>query len=107
MTSTNIALPRLKSFDSDFFRYLQEIQKFPILTAEQEYEYGTNYQKKNDQQAAKILVQSHLRLVVKIAVKFRNYGFPVIDLISEGNLGLIQAVKKFNPEKGLDRKSVV
>lgn len=83
-----------------FFQYMQEIQKFPLLSAEEEYEYGMRFQKNGDKEAAKMLVQSHLRLVVKMAIKFRNYGLPISDLVSEGNVGLIQAVKKFDPEKG-------
>jgi RNA polymerase sigma-32 factor len=83
-----------------FLRYLQEIKKFPILSAEEEFEYGSRFAKNGDKEAAKILVQSHLRLVAKMAGKFRNYGFPLIDLVSEGNLGLMQAVKKFDPHKG-------
>lgn len=88
-----------KSPDS-FLQYLREIQKFPLLSAEEEYEYGMRFKKTGDKEAAKMLVQSHLRLVVKMATKFRNYGLPITDLVSEGNVGLIQAVKKFDPEKG-------
>lgn len=86
--------------ESGFMHYVKKIQSFPILTAEQEYEFGMKYVKEGDIEAAKMLIQSHLRLVVKMASKFKNYGLPVIDLVSEGNLGLMQAVKKFNPEKG-------
>jgi RNA polymerase sigma-32 factor len=81
-------------------QYLQEIQKFPILSAEEEYDYAIRFAKNQDREAAKSLVQSHLRLVVKIATKFKNYGLPIADLISEGNIGLIQALKKFDPFKG-------
>lgn len=88
-----------KSPDS-FLQYLREIQKFPLLSAKEEYEYGMRFKKTGDKEAAKMLVQSHLRLVVKMATKFRNYGLPITDLVSEGNVGLIQAVKKFDPEKG-------
>ena len=93
-------LPSVKSADSSFFQYIKEINKFPILSAGEEYNYGLKYKEKGDNYAAQMLVQSHLRLVVKIASKFRNYGLPVVDLVSEGNIGLIQAVKKFEPKKG-------
>ena len=86
--------------DDGFAQYLREIQKFPILTPEQEYEYAVRFAKNNDKEAGKILIQSHLRLVVKIAYKFKNYGLPASDLVAEGNIGLIQALKKFEPEKG-------
>ncbi len=89
-----------KSSDAGFLQYLKEIQKFPLLTAEEEKEYGTRFQKTGDKEAAKMLVQSHLRLVVKIARKFKNYGLPMFDIVSEGNVGLVQAVKKFDPDKG-------
>ena len=86
--------------DDGFAQYLREIQKFPILTPEQEYEYAVRFARNNDKEAGKILIQSHLRLVVKIAYKFKNYGLPASDLVAEGNIGLIQALKKFEPEKG-------
>lgn len=86
--------------DDGFNQYLREIQKFPILTPEQEYQYATRFAKNNDKEAGKILIQSHLRLVVKIAYKFKNYGLPASDLVAEGNIGLIQALKKFEPDKG-------
>lgn len=83
-----------------FLQYLREIQKFPLLTAEQELEYSTKFAETGDKEAAKMMIQSHLRLVVKMAGKFKNYGLPVVDLVSEGNLGLMQALKKFDPRKG-------
>lgn len=89
-----------KSSDQAFRQYLQEIQKFPLLTPEEEIEYGTRFRETGDKEAAKMLVQSHLRLVVKIARKFKNYGLPMFDIVAEGNVGLVQAVKKFDPQKG-------
>ena len=81
-------------------KYMSEIQKFPILTAEQEYEYATNWVKNHDSIAAEKLVASHLRLVVSVAYDFKNYGLPVSDLIASGNMGLMQALQKFDPERG-------
>lgn len=81
-------------------RYINEVQKFPILTAEEEKEYAIRFSETGDKEAAKMLIQSHLRLVVKMASKYRNYGLPIGDLIAEGNLGLIHATKKFDPHKG-------
>jgi RNA polymerase sigma-32 factor len=81
-------------------KYLNEINKFPILTPEQELDYAIRFAEQNDHEAGKMLIQSHLRLVVKIARKFKNYGLSQADLIAEGNMGLIQALKKFEPRKG-------
>lgn len=95
----NLALPTLSS-DTGLRRYMQEIQKFPVLTADEEYALAKRWTEDGDAQAAHQLVTSHLRLVTKIAMGYRGYGLPVSELISEGNIGLMQAVKKFDPEKG-------
>ncbi|MEZ5743376.1 MAG: RNA polymerase sigma factor RpoH [Sphingomonadaceae bacterium] len=81
-------------------RYLSEIKKFPVLSAEQEYMLAKRYAEHEDPEAAAQLVTSHLRLVAKIAMGYRGYGLPVSDLISEGNVGLMQGVKKFDAERG-------
>jgi RNA polymerase sigma-32 factor len=81
-------------------RYLAEIKKFPILAPEQEYMLAKRYQEHGDPEAAAQLVTSHLRLVAKIAMGYRGYGLPVSELISEGNIGLMQGVKKFEPDRG-------
>ena len=81
-------------------RYLSEIKKFPILAPEQEYMLAKRFQEHNDTEAAAQLVTSHLRLVAKIAMGYRGYGLPVSELISEGNIGLMQGVKKFEPDRG-------
>jgi RNA polymerase sigma-32 factor len=81
-------------------RYLSEIRKYPVLTAEQEYMLAKRYHEHGDPEAAAQLVSSHLRLVAKIAMGYRGYGLPVADLISEGNVGLMQGVKKFEPDRG-------
>ncbi|WP_338445433.1 RNA polymerase sigma factor RpoH [Pelagerythrobacter marensis] len=81
-------------------RYLSEIKKFPVLTAEQEYMLAKRYEEHDDPEAAAQLVTSHLRLVAKIAMGYRGYGLPVSDLISEGNVGLMQGVKKFEADRG-------
>jgi RNA polymerase sigma-32 factor len=80
--------------------YLAQINKFPMLDAEEEYMLAKNWRESGNLQSAHKLVTSHLRLVAKIAMGYRGYGLPVSELISEGNLGLMQAVKKFDPEKG-------
>ena len=81
-------------------RYLSEIKKYPVLTAEQEYMLAKRYEEHEDPEAASQLVSSHLRLVAKIAMGYRGYGLPVSDLISEGNVGLMQGVKKFEADRG-------
>ena len=80
--------------------YLTQIKKFPMLDAEEEYMLAKNWRENGNLKAAHKLVTSHLRLVAKIAMGYRGYGLPVNELISEGNIGLMQAVKKFDPEKG-------
>ena len=80
--------------------YLAQIKKFPMLDAEEEYMLAKNWRERGNLKAAHKLVTSHLRLVAKIAMGYRGYGLPVNELISEGNIGLMQAVKKFDPEKG-------
>lgn len=86
--------------DASLNRYLSEIRKFPILKPEQEYMLAKRYQEHGDPEAAAQLVTSHLRLVAKIAMGYRGYGLPVAELISEGNIGLMQGVKKFEPDRG-------
>ena len=88
------------SYEGNLAIYLQEIKKFPILTAEEEYMLAKRYKEHGDTKAAHKLVTSHLRLVAKIAMGYRGYGLPITDLISEGNVGIMQAVKKFDPERG-------
>ena len=92
-------LPVLSS-EGNLAVYLQEIKKFPMLTAEEEYMLAKRYKEHGDSDAAHKLVTSHLRLVAKIAMGYRGYGLPVTDLISEGNVGIMQAVKRFDPDKG-------
>ncbi len=81
-------------------RYLQNIRKFPILEADEEYELAMLYQKTHDQKIAYKLITSHLRLVVKVVSKYKGYGLPIAEMISEGTLGLMSAIDKFEPEKG-------
>ena len=80
--------------------YLAQIKKFPMLDIEEEYMLAKNWKERGNLKAAHKLVTSHLRLVAKIAMGYRGYGLPVNELISEGNIGLMQAVKKFDPDKG-------
>lgn len=98
MTNT-IALPAL-SPESNLSRYLGEIKKFPMLTHDEEFQLATDWRNDGDVTSAHKLVTSHLRLVAKIAMGYRGYGLPVQELISEGNVGMMQAVKKFDPDKG-------
>lgn len=81
-------------------RYLDDIKKFPLLTVEEEYMLAQRYLEHDEAEAAHKMVTSHLRLVAKIAMQYRGYGLPIADLISEGNIGLMKAVKKFDPERG-------
>ncbi|RPF71963.1 RNA polymerase sigma factor RpoH [Aurantiacibacter spongiae] len=99
MSNSRPTVPALGG-EQSLNRYLSEIKKFPVLTPEQEYMLATRYREHDDADAAAQLVTSHLRLVAKIAMGYRGYGLPVSDLISEGNVGLMQGVKKFEPERG-------
>ena len=90
----------LLSPDNNLGRYLDQIKKFPMLAAEDEYNLAKDWLDKKNTKSAHKLVTSHLRLVAKIAMGYRGYGLPVADLIAEGNIGMMHAVKKFDPEKG-------
>jgi RNA polymerase sigma-32 factor len=96
---TALTVPALGG-EASLNRYLSEIRKFPLLTAEQEYMLAKRFHEHQDPEAAAQLVTSHLRLVAKIAMGYRGYGLPVSELISEGNIGLMQGVKKFEPDRG-------
>lgn len=93
------AIPSLSSEDN-LSRYLKEIRKFPLLTGEEEFMLAKRWQNHGDIDAAHKLVTSHLRLVAKIAAGYRGYGLPLSELISEGNIGMMQAVKRFDPDRG-------
>ncbi|MDB5649370.1 MAG: rpoH [Hyphomicrobiales bacterium] len=93
------ALPMI-SAESGLTRYLAEIRRFPMLEPQEEYMLAKNWREQGDRDAAHRLVTSHLRLVAKIAMGYRGYGLPIGEVISEGNVGLMQAVKRFEPEKG-------
>src|SRR5690606_18118951 len=97
--TTSPKLPVLTA-ESNLTRYLQEIRKFPMLEADEEYMLAKRWREHGDLDAAHQLVTSHLRLVAKIAMGYRGYGLPLAELISEGNVGMMQAVKRFDPEKG-------
>jgi RNA polymerase sigma-32 factor len=96
---TTLSLP-VVPLDGGLSKYLTQIWKFPLLEAEEEFMLAARYREHGDVDAAHKLVTSHLRLVAKIAMKFRSYGLPMSDLVSEGNIGLMKAVKKFEPERG-------
>jgi RNA polymerase sigma-32 factor len=98
-TTINSNLPALSN-EGGLSAYLEQIKKFPMLAAEEEYMLAKNWKSTGNVKAAEKLVTSHLRLVAKIAMGYRGYGLPVNEMISEGNVGLMQAVKKFEPEKG-------
>ena len=95
----NVNLPSI-AIDVGLAGYLTQIKKFPILSPEEEYMLAKRWKKRGDLKSAQKLITSHLRLVAKIAMGYRGYGLPVNEMISEGNIGLMQAVKKFEPEKG-------
>src|SRR5215510_9838241 len=100
MASTTLpALPAI-SPDGNLSRYLREIRKFPMLEQNEEYVLAKRWREHGDSEAAHRLVTSHLRLVAKIAMGYRGYGLPVSELISEGNVGMMQAVKRYDPERG-------
>ena len=98
-TTKNYNLPVLSN-EGGLTGYLTQIKKFPMLDAEEEYMLAKNWKETGNLKAAEKLVTSHLRLVAKIAMGYKGYGLPVNEMISEGNVGLMQAVKKFEPEKG-------
>src|SRR6201997_3174471 len=93
------ALPLLTA-ESGLSHYLEEIRRFPMLEPQEEYMLAKSWREHGDRTAAHRLVTSHLRLVAKIAMGYRGYGLPIAEVISEGNVGLMQAVKRFEPEKG-------
>jgi RNA polymerase sigma-32 factor len=96
---TNLVAPSVTD-DAGFANYIRTIAQFPILSADEEYEYASKWVKNQDNNAAEKLLVSHLRLVVSVAYDFRNYGIPVQELVASGNMGLMQALQKFDPEKG-------
>ena len=98
-TTMNNNLPALSN-EGGLSAYLAQIKKFPMLAAEEEYMLAKNWKSTGNVKAAEKLVTSHLRLVAKIAMGYKGYGLPVNEMISEGNIGLMKAVKKFEPEKG-------
>ena len=99
MAKSTSSLPTISS-EGGLSRYLQEIRQFPMLQPEEEFMLAKRWKEHGDREAAHKLVTSHLRLVAKIAMGYRGYGLPISEVISEGNVGLMQAVKRFEPDKG-------
>lgn len=99
-SNTSLVAARGVSDENSLAQYIQTIQKFPVLSAEEEYECATQWTQNHDKTAAERLVGGHLRLVVSVAYDFKNYGIPLGDLIASGNMGLMQALQKFDPERG-------
>src|SRR5438093_6514639 len=100
MATTILAFPTPASLGS-LDHYIQAVNRFPLLTAEQETEFGRRLQRDGDLDAARQLVLSHLRLVVAVSRNYLGYGLPQADLIQEGNIGLMKAVRRFDPERGV------
>jgi RNA polymerase sigma-32 factor len=100
MMAKTTSLPAIAAGEAGLQRYLQEIRKFPMLQPDEEYMLAKRWKEHGDKNAAEKLITSHLRLVAKIAMGYRGYGLPIGEVISEGNVGLMQAVKKFEPDKG-------
>src|SRR6201987_3741105 len=94
-----VSVPSISS-EGNLARYLQEIRKFPMLAADEEYMLAKRWREHEDPDAEQRLVTGHLPLVAKIAMGYRGYGLPLSELISEGNVGMMQAVKRFDPERG-------
>lgn len=92
---------QVPSIGSGLTHYLAQIRKFPVLTQEEETSFARRWRQNGDRDAAYRLVTSHLRLVAKIAMRYRGYGLPIADIVSEGNIGLMQAVRRFDPERGI------
>jgi RNA polymerase sigma-32 factor len=100
MARTATSLPAIAAGEGGLNRYLQEIRQFPMLQPEEEFMMAKRFREHGDTKAAERLITSHLRLVAKIAMGYRGYGLPIGEVISEGNVGLMQAVKRFEPERG-------
>src|SRR5207344_413567 len=100
MSGANLAFPTPASL-GNLDQYIQAVNRFPLLTPEQEVEFGRRLRDHNDLDAARQLVLSHLRLVVAVSRKYVGYGLPQADLIQEGNIGLMKAVRRFDPERGV------
>jgi RNA polymerase sigma-32 factor len=94
-----VALPS-RTVESGLSRYLEEIKRFPMLEPQEEFMLAKRWREHGDREAANRLVTSHLRLAAKIAMGYRGYGLPISEVISEGNVGLMQGVKRFDPDKG-------